>query len=59
LTKQLKQYVSGPSYYYHLGSANPEYASNIIVSSAKAYNKALTAAEVLQNFNATRKTYGI
>jgi hypothetical protein len=59
LTKQLKQYVSGPSYYYHLGSANPEYASNIIVSSAKAYNKALTAAEVSQNFNATRKTYGI
>lgn len=59
LTKQLKQYVSGPSYYYHLGSANPDYASNIIVSSAKAYNKALTAAEVSQNFNATRKTYGI
>jgi hypothetical protein len=59
LTGQLKQYVSGPSYYYHFGSANPNYSSNIILSSAKAYNRALTAAEILQNFNATRKTYNI
>ncbi len=59
LTSQLKQYVSGPSYYYHFGSANPSYSSNIILSSAKAYNRALTAAEILQNFNATRKTYNI
>lgn len=57
LTKQLKQYSSGTV--YQLGSANPDYASNSIVSSAKAYNRALTAAEVLQNFNATRKTYGL
>ena len=57
LTKQLKQYSSGTV--YQLGSANPDYASNSIVSNAKAYNRALTAAEVLQNFNATRKTYGI
>jgi hypothetical protein len=59
LTGQLKQYVSGPSYYYYFGSANPNYSSNIIMSSAKAYNRALTAAEISQNFNATRKTYGI
>jgi hypothetical protein len=59
LTGQLKQYVSGPSYYYHFGSANPNYSSNIILSSAKAYNRALTAAEILQNFNSTRKTYNI
>lgn len=57
LTKQLKQYSSGTV--YQLGSANPEYASNSIVSTARAYNRALTAAEVLQNFNATRKTYGV
>jgi len=46
-------------YYYHFGSANPSYSSNIILSSAKAYNRALTAAEILQNFNATRKTYNV
>jgi hypothetical protein len=57
LTKQLKQYSSGTV--YQLGSASTDYTSNMIVSSAKAYNRALTAAEVLQNFNATRKTYGI
>jgi hypothetical protein len=57
LTKQLKQYSSGTV--YQLGSANPDYASNSIVSTARAYNRALTAAEILQNFNATRKTYGI
>ena len=55
LTMQLKQYVSGPSYYYYFGSANPNYSSNIIVSNAKAYNRALTAAEVKQNFNSQRK----
>ena len=57
LTKQLKQYASTTA--YHLGAAGTSYSSNIIVSSAKAYNRPLTAAEVLQNFNATRKTYGI
>ena len=59
LTGQLKQYVSGPSYYYHFGSANPNYSSNIALSSAKAYNRALTSAEILRNFNAGRKAYGI
>lgn len=57
LTKQLKQYTSTTPYY--LGAANPSYSSNAIVSTARAYNRALTAAEVLQNFNATRKTYGV
>ena len=55
LTKQLRQYTSA----YYIGAASVDYASNSIVSTARAYNKALTAAEVLQNFNATRKTYGV
>jgi len=55
LTQQLRQYTSA----YYIGAASVEYASNSIVSSAKAYNRALTDAEVLQNFNANRKTYGI
>ena len=55
LTKQLRQYTSS----YYIGAASVNYASNSIVSSARAYTRALTAAEVLQNFNATRKTYGI
>jgi hypothetical protein len=57
LTKQLRQYSSTTPYY--IGAASTDYASNSIVSSARAYNRALTAAEVLQNFNATRKTYGV
>jgi hypothetical protein len=57
LTKQLRQYASTTPYY--IGAASTDYASNSIVSSARAYNKALSAAEVLQNFTATRKTYGV
>ena len=57
LTKQLKQYSSGTV--YQLGSANPNYSSNIIVSNAKAYDRALSADEILQNFNANRTYYGI
>jgi hypothetical protein len=57
LTKQLRQYASTTPYY--IGAASTDYASNSIVSSAKAYNRALSATEILQNFNATRKTYGI
>jgi len=55
LTKQLRQYTSA----YYIGAASVDYASNSIVSTARAYNRALTDAEVLQNFNATRKTYGV
>lgn len=55
LTGQLKQYSSA----YYIGSASVGYSSNSIVSTARAYNKGLSAAEVQQNFNATRKTYGI
>ena len=55
LTKQLRQYTSA----YFIGAASVEYASNSIVSSAKAYNRAITESEILQNFNATRKTYGL
>ena len=57
LTKQLRQYASTTPYY--IGAASTDYASNSIVSSARAYNKPLSVAEVLQNFNATRTTYGI
>lgn len=57
LTKQLRQYSSTTPYY--IGAASTDYASNSIVSSARAYNRALTESEILQNFNATRKTYGI
>ena len=57
LTKQLRQYASTTPYY--IGAASTDYASNSIVSSARAYNKPLSVADVLQNFNATRKTYGI
>lgn len=57
LTKQLRQYASTTPYY--IGAASTDYASNSIVSSARAYNKALSAAEVIQNFTATRKTYGV
>ena len=55
LTKQLRQYTSA----YYIGAASVDYASNSIVSTTRAYNKALTAADVLQNFNATRTIYGI
>ena len=55
LTKQLRQYTSA----YYIGAASVDYASNSIVSSAKAYNRALTSAEITRNFNAGRKAYGI
>jgi hypothetical protein len=57
LTKQLRQYASTTPYY--IGAASTDYASNSIVSTARAYNRALTNAEIQQNFNATRTTYGI
>ena len=55
LTKQLRQYTSA----YYIGAASVDYASNSIVSTARAYNRALSATEIQQNFNATRKTYGV
>jgi hypothetical protein len=43
-----------------LGSyPGPSRVANIRVSSFKAYNRALTAAEIQQNFNATRSRFGI
>jgi hypothetical protein len=55
LTKRLRQYTSA----YYIGAASVDYASNSIVSTARAYNRALSATEIQQNFNATRKTYGV
>lgn len=40
-------------------TTNTAYDFNGQISNFKIYNKALTSAEVLQNFNATRKTYGV
>jgi hypothetical protein len=57
LTKQLRQYASTTPYY--IGAASTDYASNSIVSIAKAYNRVLTDPEIRVNFNATRKTYNI
>lgn len=57
LTKQLRQYASTTP--YCIGGSSESYSSNSIVSSVKAYSRALTAAEIQQNFNATRKTYGV
>lgn len=57
LTKQLRQYASTTP--YCIGGSSVDYSSNSIVSSVKAYSRALTAAEIQQNFNATRKTYGV
>jgi len=57
LTKQLRQYSSTTPYF--LGAASTDYASNSIVSSTRAYNRALSDSEILQNFNATRATYGV
>ena len=40
-------------------TTNTGYDFNGQISNFKIYSRLLTAAEVLQNFNATRKTYGI
>jgi len=57
LTKQLRQYTSTTPYFIGGGDAN--WPCNSIISNIKAYNRALTVTEIQQNFNATRKTYGI
>jgi hypothetical protein len=41
------------------GSANTSYDLKATLTSYKVYNKALTAAEVKQNFNAIRGRYGV
>jgi len=57
LTKQLRQYTSATPYFIGGGDAN--WPCNSIISNIKAYNRALTVTEIQQNFNATRKTYGL
>jgi len=44
---------------HHGGDGNPAVFMNGAIAQYLIYNRALTAAEVLQNFNATRKPYGI
>jgi hypothetical protein len=44
---------------HHGGDGNPAVFMNGAIGQYLIYNRALTAAEVLQNFNATRKPYGI
>lgn len=55
LAGQIKQYTN--ENYYLLG---PEtgYVSNCFVDQARAYSRALTEAEVKQNFQATKSAYG-
>jgi hypothetical protein len=57
LTQQIKQYTSTTDYIF--GSAQKNYSPNLILSSAKAYNRVLSPAEIKQNFNSQRKIYGI
>jgi hypothetical protein len=49
----------GSGYVYHVGGdlGGPE--ANINLSTIKQYNRALSAQEVLQNFNALRGRYGV
>ena len=49
----------GSGYIYHVGGdlGGPE--ANINLSTIKQYNRALSAQEVLQNFNALRGRYGV
>ena len=44
---------------YNIGGGRTEYFSNSNISQVSIYNRALTAQEVQQNFNATRSRYGI
>ena len=41
------------------GSINASYAMNGRIAAAKAYSKSLTAAEVLQNYNADKSRFGL
>jgi len=52
-TGQTNQYVG------KYGSASNQYPFSGSIAVSKVYNRALTAAEVLQNFNAIRGRYGI
>jgi hypothetical protein len=51
-----KHYMVGA---HHVASGAPGEFNNGAIGQYLIYNRALTAAEVLQNFNATRKPYGI
>ena len=48
-----------PDVLFFGGSINANYAMNGRIGEAKVYNKALTQAEVTQNFNAARTRFGI
>ena len=55
-TRPNKHYMVGA---HHVASGAPGEFNNGAIGQYMVYNRALTAAEVLQNFNATRKPYGI
>ena len=57
LTKTLKAY--GTADYFLFSGSGTNYSVNGSVSMARLYNKALSASEVTQNFNATRKRFNI
>jgi hypothetical protein len=57
LTKALRSY--GTADYHLLSASSTDYAGNGKVATARIYSKALTAAEVAQNFNASRIRFGV
>lgn len=56
LTKPLRDYTTAP-YFMYQANTNA-YAANCRLGGVRLYNKALSAAEVLQNFNAQKHLYG-
>jgi len=55
LTKALRSY--GTADYFFLSGSGTDFSSNGKTAVALIYNKALSATEVLQNYNATKKRY--
>jgi hypothetical protein len=51
-------YGTTPSVALGVGSSQPNY-SNTNIATTRIYNRALTASEVLQNYNATKSRFGL
>jgi hypothetical protein len=57
LTKAIVSY--GTADYFMLSGSGTDYSTNGKIAIARLYNRALTASEVSQNFNAMRKRFGV
>jgi hypothetical protein len=57
LTKALRSY--GTADYYLFSGSGTDFSGNGKIAVARIYNRALTSAEVLQNFNASRIRFGV